>query len=512
MDSNKYKLLAGIVGTILGLYLIVWGFFAVQFETSKNTYRENLNIATALLLPVQESVLKSPNLWVPLLLSDTQIQKNTNNEIEAKIVQMGKQIKEEAILIAKDNAELDRQINNLGLSDNSPTEDSSATLKLDDPKNSAEVLSIFDKKTEEIRNQELAKARIHEYYLLQKSEGKFANPLWGYTDRELLGLTDNMTNREKAGQFLIFSISEQNSNPSFVKSMTALEPSGIIYMGYNVMNAKQLGNLSLAIQGTNERIPLYIATDQEGGLVKRISWDMTAGQNTWNNMSLEDLCKQAKLRGNILKDVGINLNFSPVVDLTNPNGGFINSRTISANPAEVVEKAQKYVDCLQGEGVGATLKHYPGHGATSEDSHYKLPIIDKTKADWLNSDAIPFKSILNTKAVMLGHLMFTQIDPNEPSTLSSIIVTDILRKEFNYTGLIITDDMDMLHSSMSVGVKEAMQRAVNAGVNQLLYVGYPKTKIELLEILTKMIDSGEVEPVRVQESLLRVLTAKRDII
>jgi beta-N-acetylhexosaminidase len=108
--------------------------------------------------------------------------------------------------------------------------------------------------------------------------------------------------------------------------------------------------------------------------------------------------------------------------------------------------------------------------------------------------------------------MFKDIDPNEPSTLSSILVTDILRKEFNYSGLIVTDDMNMLHTSMSIGVKEAMQRAVNAGVNQLLYVGYPKPKSELIGILSNLIETGGVEPSRVQDSLLKVLQAKRDLI
>jgi beta-N-acetylhexosaminidase len=228
-------------------------------------------------------------------------------------------------------------------------------------------------------------------------------------------------------------------------------------------------------------------------------------------MSLEELCNQAKQRGKILKEVGINFNFSPVVDLSNPNGGFINNRTISTDPLKVVDKAEKYVECLQGEGVNATLKHYPGHGATSEDSHFKLPIINKTKADWLNSDAIPFKSISDAKAIMLGHLMFSQIDPNNPSTLSNILINEILQGEFGYTGLIVTDDMNMLHASTNISTKDAMQRAINAGVDQLLYVGFPSPKEEIIATLAKMFETNEIAPERVKEGLFKILSAKRDL-
>lgn len=508
----KFKASIGIIATLLGLYLLVWGIYAFQLNTSKNAYKENLTIASTLSIPVKEYQEKSPNIWIATLLSDIELQQNANQELENEMFVKGLEINNDLSLLIKDNAELSRQTNNLGITDNAVEEAITDNLPIDYLKYPNNVLTLYNKKLDEKNKLDSQKATIHDFYLQQKNANKFANPLWGYTDSELIALTDNLTNYEKAGQFLIFSISEQYSSSSFIKSLTDTTPGGIIYMGGNVVSPTQLKNLSLAIQNSNSRIPLFIATDQEGGVVKRVSWDTTLGQSAWDKMTLDELCIQAKQRGKTLAEAGINFNFSPVVDLTNPNGGFINNRTISSDPLKVVEKAQKYVDCLQSENVNATLKHYPGHGATTEDSHYKLPIINKSKADWLNSDAIPFKTITNAKAIMLGHLMFTQIDPSEPSTLSTILITDILRKEFEFKGLIITDDMNMLHTSTDIGVKEAMQRTINAGVSQLLYVNFPKPKNELLDILTQLIESGGVEPTKVQESLIKILQTKRDLV
>ena len=508
----KYKLTAGIIATLLGLYLLVWGFYAVQFESAKNLYKNNLTIASSVELYAKELEPKSPHIWIPTLLSDIQLQQIANQDLNNALMVKGLEIDYDTSYLIKDNNELLRQSKNLGITDNSVQETKIATLPIDYLNYPNNVLAVYNKKLDEQKKFDTQKATINEFYLQQKNSNKFANPLWGYTDGELHALTDNLTDYEKAGQFLIFSISEQYSNSSFIKNLTDTKPGGIIYMGGNVVSPTQLKDLSLAIQNTNSRIPLFIATDQEGGVVKRISWDTTLGQTTWDKMTLDELCVQAKQRGQTLANAGINFNFSPVVDLSVLGGGFINNRTISSDPLRVVEKAQKYVDCLQSKGVIATLKHYPGHGATTEDSHYKLPIINKSKDDWLNSDAIPFKTITNAKAIMLGHLMFTQIDPSEPSTISNILINDILKGEFGYQGLIITDDMNMLHTSTNIMIKEAMQRAMNAGVDQLLYVGVPKPKNELLNILTQLIESGGVEPSRVEESLLKILQTKRDLV
>jgi beta-N-acetylhexosaminidase len=508
----KYKLTAGIIATLLGLYSLVWGFYAIQFESAKNLYKTNLTIASSVELYIKELEPKSPHIWLPILLDDIQLQQIANQDLNNALMVRGLEIDYDTTYIIKDNNELLRQSKNLGLSDNSIQETKVGSLPIDYLNYPNNVLAVYNKKLDEQKKLETQKALITDFYLQQKKENKFANPLWGYTDSELHALTDNLTNYEKAGQFLIFSISEQYSNSSFIKNLTDTKPGGIIYMGGNVVSPTQLKDLSQAIQNSNPRIPLFIATDQEGGVVKRISWDTTSGQNTWDKMTVGELCSQAKQRGKTLSDAGINLNFSPVVDLSILGGGYINNRTISTDPLRVVEKAQEYVNCLQSKGVIATLKHYPGHGATTEDSHYKLPIINKSKEDWLNSDAIPFKTITNAKAIMLGHLMFTQIDSQAPSTLSNVLINDILRNEFGYKGLIITDDMNMLHTSTNIGVKETMQRAINAGVNQLLYVGFPESKEDLLNILTQLIESGGLEPTRVEESLLKILQTKRDLV
>lgn len=320
-----------------------------------------------------------------------------------------------------------------------------------------------------------------------------------------------MTDNQKAGQFFIFSIGGTSVDSNLKIELEKFKPSGVIYMGYNIYSKNQTSAFSKDIQKTNKEIPLFISTDQEGGVVKRVSWDNTDSEKNWINLSDEEICNQSKTRANVLNEIGINLNFAPVVDLSILGGGFINNRTISNDPNIVIKKAEIFIKCSQENNVYTTLKHYPGHGSTDQDSHFHLPQINKTKEDWLISDGKPFKGLNDSKFIMLGHLVFNQIDSSNPATLSKILVTDILKNEFKYKGLIITDDMNMLYTSTKIQSEDMIVKALNAGVDQLLFVGFPKTKENLIEITSNAIKSKEISPQRIEESLLKILIAKRDL-
>ena len=238
--------------------------------------------------------------------------------------------------------------------------------------------------------QKYLKNLFQEYKAEKIKQGKFSNPLWGYTDADLLLMLSTMSVEAKAGQLLIFSFDGLALNSGQTSRYKALNPGGMIMMGGNVSNAKQVNALTQQIQKLNTDIPPFIATDQEGGVVKRINWDTTASQKSWAGMTEEEICNLGKQRSKLLLDLGINMNFSPVVDLTNPGQGFMNNRTISGDPKIVTDKSKTYINCGQGLGIIDTLKHFPGHGSTTLDSHFILPVVTKSKDVWLNCDAIPF--------------------------------------------------------------------------------------------------------------------------
>lgn len=345
----------------------------------------------------------------------------------------------------------------------------------------------------------------------RQERGEFVNPLWLKSDAELIKMVKEMSVEAKAGQLLMFAVKGQVANPSYLAELKLQQPGGMIVMGSNVAGKDQLANLIRTVQSTNSAIPLLIAIDQEGGVVKRLNWDTTASQKQWVSLGTIEVCSQAKLRAELLRQVGVNLNFSPVVDLAAPGGGFINNRTISQDPAVVSELAKAYVDCHQGSGVLATLKHYPGHGATSADSHFTLPVITKDKASWLATDARPFKEINSAGLLMVGHLHYNKLDPSQPASQSEVLVDQVLRQELGFKGVVITDDMGQLHTSTKISSSEAMANSLNAGIDIILYVNPPKSEAAIIAELTSLIAEQKVAPVKVDASLIRILQLKRQL-
>lgn len=349
---------------------------------------------------------------------------------------------------------------------------------------------------------------ILEKISLLRTEGIFANPLLSIAPQEIDDFIARMSPAQKAGQLLMFSIGGNYLGNNEAKSLTDKNIGGIIYMGYNIANPEQIKAYSTQLQLNNRILPLLIATDQEGGVVKRVGWDNTAGAKYWANLSNQEICELATTRSKLLYQAGININFAPVVDLTYNGVGFINNRTIDNNPDKVISIAQEYVNCSQAAKVAATLKHFPGHGATAVDSHFHIPVIDKSKADWLSSDALPFKEITNAELIMVGHLLLKQIDSENPATLSKTLLTDILRNEFNYQGLIITDDMQQLQVATGMNYKAAIKKALEAGVDILLYVGYPSSQENIHNEITRLIETEEIPKEIIDAKLKRIISFK----
>ncbi|HLD03586.1 MAG TPA: glycoside hydrolase family 3 N-terminal domain-containing protein, partial [Candidatus Dojkabacteria bacterium] len=202
----------------------------------------------------------------------------------------------------------------------------------------------------------------------------------------------------------------------------------------------------------------------------------------------------------------VDLTYNAITDNRSP--AFINSRTISGDPAIVTEKALAYVTCLQQSGIFATLKHFPGHGATTEDSHFKLPIINKDKEDWLKSDAQPYLEIQEARLIMVGHLLFSELDNDNPATQSPEIITAILRNEMNYQGVIITDDLKQLLNSTNVPLREALKKAVNSGIDIVLYITTKENGQEAVRQLASLIESQEIPREKVNQAIVRILKLK----
>lgn len=243
----------------------------------------------------------------------------------------------------------------------------------------------------------------------------------------------------------------------------------------NVRNAAQITDLTAGLQRVaraDSRLPLLIATDQEGGDVQRItdgvSW-RPSELSIANQGSQALTCGYATL-GRQLLALGVNQDFAPVADVVRTSGGVIGDRSFGPDPALDAQDVTAAVRGLQSAGVLATLKHWPGHGSTSTDSHAALAVIEESAAQWRAIDRVPFAAAANSvAAIMVGHLAFPAIDPTgRPATLSPTLINGLLRDGLDYRGLVVTDSLWMAPAMEAGTPGQVAVAALLAGADQLL--------------------------------------------
>jgi beta-N-acetylhexosaminidase len=351
---------------------------------------------------------------------------------------------------------------------------------------------------------------ISQYKQVRQQNGDFSNELWSYTDNDLMQMVSQMSTAQKLSQVLFVGIDFASLTQNKKIELEKVGLPNVIIMGSNIQNEQQIAKLNKDLQSTSPKIPLFIGVDQEGGVVKRISWDNTLGQKTWSKLNDIQICEIGTSRAGLLKKIGFNFNFSPVVDLTNPNPkAFINERTISSDPEMVTQKAQSYINCHQKEGVLTSLKHFPGHGSSANDTHTQLANVFMTKEEWLARDGIPFIKLKNSSAIMVGHLIYNKIDPL-PASQSQIFMKQILKDQMQYEGLVITDDLKMLNQVTGKSDVELVKNALNSGADIAMYItddNFTRLKLQL----ENEVSSGNINVDTLDKAVFNVLKAKRSL-
>jgi beta-N-acetylhexosaminidase len=297
------------------------------------------------------------------------------------------------------------------------------------------------------------------------------------------------------------------------------KPGGWIYFSArgNIQDPVQLATYSNDLQRvamqTGLRVPLQIAVDQEQGLVTRIGPPATQfGGNMAQgaSRSVADARTVGAITGREIRAMGIHQNYSPVADVnTNPLNPVIGVRSFSSDPKLVSDLTVAMATGLERDGkVIATAKHFPGHGDTKDDSHFKIPEVNHTKEQWYQLDAPPFKAAIKAgiDSIMTAHVVVKSLDPSgDPATLSKPIMTDILRKEFGFKGVIVTDALEMAGVRAKYGDAEAVVRAIEAGGDQLLLPPAPDLQFKAV---LDAVRSGRISESRINESVFRILLLK----
>ena len=251
---------------------------------------------------------------------------------------------------------------------------------------------------------------------------------------------DGMTVEEKIGQLLYIGLAEQDvaGNQRWI---SRLQPGGIILFARNFSSLEQtIAELNAYRQNADLSIPLFVGTDQEGGMVSRLpSWatQFPAAASVGKHPTLAGDLAQAM--GKELAALGINMNFAPVLDInSNPANPVIGERAFGDKPEVVATVGLEVADGLQAVGVVPVVKHFPGHGDTIADSHYQLPVINSDMAQLERRELKPFREAVSrgVPAIMLGHLLVPALDAEQPASLSASVITGLLREEWGYQGLL----------------------------------------------------------------------------
>lgn len=327
-----------------------------------------------------------------------------------------------------------------------------------------------------------------------------------------------LTLRQKVGQMFICGFESLEANASIAQLIEEYGLGGVIYFRRNVKDAHQLAHLSAELQAMSLRSggqPLFIAVDQEGGMVSRIEKGATLLPG---NMALgaafapAGVYASSKVMGKELRQMGVNMNFAPCLDINNNRlNPVIGVRSYGETAALVGDMGTHAVKGLQDMGVIATVKHFPGHGDTSEDSHHDLPVVPHSMERLMELELAPFIKAIEggVDAIMTAHVVFAALEENGvPSTLSYRILTELLREKLQFKGLIVTDCLEMKAISEGIGVAEGAVRAIEAGSDLILVSHLLDRQVSAIEAVIAAVESGRIPESRIDESVLRIMTYK----
>lgn len=357
------------------------------------------------------------------------------------------------------------------------------------------------------------------------------------------GFAREISLRDKIGQMLIIGFKGDTVNQDMLitQSMTANNLGGVILydrklVGKNILNPEQVQALNQSLQNFNHTghhaykrpdLPLLIAVDYEGGKVNRLKetygFPTTLSAEAIGQLSMQDANTQAANMADTLNTAGFNLDFAPVVDLNiNPNNPIIGKmeRSFSDNPGDVVKYAELFSQNFLARQIQCAYKHFPGHGSATSDSH--LGFVDVT-AEWQTDELDPYQQLLSGPnpcgMVMTAHIVNRKLDESGlPATLSHKILTELLREKMHFSGVIITDDMQMLAIRDNYGLQQAITLAINAGADMLMFANQlapnepdqdPKNLIDLIE---NEVHQGHIAEATIDAAYERIVSLKQTLI
>lgn len=331
-------------------------------------------------------------------------------------------------------------------------------------------------------------------------------------DEKVDKIVASMSKTEKIGQMVMIGIQGTKVDDDSLYMLNQYHMGGVILFDRNMESLEQVKQLTSDLQAqSNEKVPLFIGIDEEGGDVVRMAEKLTPPPSQKEIGATGDI-EQAKTwaikTAKSLKDMGINVNFAPVADV-----GSNDKRSYSTDANTVIDFVRAATKGYQQENIIYSLKHFPGIGKGKVDSHIDSSSIDVAKEVLMTEDILPFKTIIdesdpNDYFILVSHLKYLALDEEYPASLSSKIMTDLLRNELGYKGIIITDDMEMGAVANHNDFRSIGVNAVKAGADIVLVCHEYEHQQEVYLGLLDAVNNGEISQERIDESIKRIIKVK----
>ncbi|MEM5017444.1 glycoside hydrolase family 3 N-terminal domain-containing protein [Metabacillus indicus] len=351
-------------------------------------------------------------------------------------------------------------------------------------------------------------------------EKKDKIPVHFYTEEvsvpeKVNAMVANMTLEDKVGQMMVVGFQNDYLDGHIKTMIEDFHVGGIILYDRNMKNPKQVAKLNNDLQelskGNQQKIPLYISIDQEGGNIVRMEDQVThiPSQKVLGESGSSELVYNTALKtAKELMAMGIQVNFAPVLDLSDTD-----SRSFGKSPQLTAGFGKQAVSGLTEAGMTATLKHFPGNGRSNVDPHLDTSSVRADKMDLENGDIYPFKDIIknednNNFFVMVTHIKYPAYDEENPASISSVIIQDLLRQKLGYQGLVVTDDLEMGAVNKYFSYEDLGYKAVEAGNDLLLVCHTLENQRKVYNGILDAVKSGKISERIIDEAVTRILTHK----
>lgn len=328
----------------------------------------------------------------------------------------------------------------------------------------------------------------------------------------------HMSIDEELGQLIMVEYNDTYYSPDLDEMVNKLHAGGVIMYEFQMQTAPQTAH-DIGQMQLHTKIPLLVSSDEEGGIVHRLIHvypPRPSALSVYQSGDPNYAAQQGHLVAHDLKAIGINENLAPDIDVAlMPNAPDQVTRTYGFTTDSVIQYAGPYMRAMQSDGVIACIKHYPGLGDASSDAHFGLPVVNRTRDQLYSVELAPFKHFIqsqnkldNPGMIMPTDVLMPAIDPKFPAELSHTFMTDILRHEFGYDGVVLTDALYMQGISNTWSMPEAAVLALNAGNDMLLGPTGSDRMIAMLNGLKAALKNGTLSKARVDEAGTRIITLK----